>query len=410
MVRPSRRQLMALLASAGLLGPLGGVRSALAAGAEDRRFLFVLAYGGWDPMFVMANSLDDPNFFHPDSSTYVTNAPLPYVDMDYRTATREFLTTYGDRGCILNGIEVPSISHEQCRKLMLTGASDGRVDDWAAILGGNAVGFDLPTVVVSGPAYGSLYASSQLRLGPDGQLSDLVSGDALLLSDVPAAGLGAQTQDDVQAYLQARRSRFTESAPAGSAAFVDGVGKAESQLGSLADLAEDIELTVQSDGFVFMRERAEPALELMERGLTRCASIVHLGEWDANWDTHAGIEKQGDHFEFLFTDLLSVFQSLEARGLLESTTVVVMSEMGRGPQLNSIGGKDHWTFTSAMVFGSGVEGGQVLGGYDDDWVGTPLDGRVLSTLDLGATLLQMGGLDPAEHLPRGVPITQLMSD
>lgn len=78
--------------------------------------------------------------------------------------------------------------------------------------------------------------------------------------------------------------------------------------------------------------------------------------------------------------------------------------MGRHPRLNSLGGKDHWTFTSALLFGAGVAGGRVVGAYDDTLLGEPIDpatgdpspvGVSLTPDHLGATLLALGDVDPA---------------
>lgn len=61
----------------------------------------------------------------------------------------------------------------------------------------------------------------------------------------------------------------------------------------------------------------------------------------------------------------------------------------------------------AMLIGAGVRGGQVIGAYDDDFVGRPVDlvsgetvesGTRLGPGNLGATLLQLGGIDPAIHI------------
>ena len=88
--------------------------------------------------------------------------------------------------------------------------------------------------------------------------------------------------------------------------------------------------------------------------------------------------------------------------------MVVMSEMGRTPALNSNLGKDHWPFTSVMVVGDGLTGGRMVGGYDEGWMGHNVDfasgetaeaGRLLSAEAIGATLLQHMGIDPTEHVP-----------
>ena len=39
-----------------------------------------------------------------------------------------------------------------------------------------------------------------------------------------------------------------------------------------------------------------------------------------------------------------------------------MSEMGRTPQINGNGGRDHWTYCYSVVFaGAGIRGGTVYG-------------------------------------------------
>ena len=57
--------------------------------------------------------------------------------------------------------------------------------------------------------------------------------------------------------------------------------------------------------------------------------------------------------------------------------------------------------------GPGVQGGRVIGGFDEDWLGRRVDlnsgeldegGTLMTSAHLGATLLHLGGVDPAEHL------------
>ena len=67
-------------------------------------------------------------------------------------------------------------------------------------------------------------------------------------------------------------------------------------------------------------------------------------------------------FDQTYTALL---EDLEARGLLDETLVVVMSEMGRTPRINGNGGRDHWTFCySTFLAGGGIRGGTLYGESD----------------------------------------------
>jgi hypothetical protein len=92
------------------------------------------------------------------------------------------------------------------------------------------------------------------------------------------------------------------------------------------------------------------------------------------WDTH------GNNFTCLKDRLLPEFDrpfaalldDLHQRGLLESTLVLVTSEMGRKPKIGDRrsggvagAGRDHWTACmSVLLAGGGVRGGRVYGSSD----------------------------------------------
>jgi uncharacterized protein (DUF1501 family) len=150
--------------------------------------------------------------------------------------------------------------------------------------------------------------------------------------------------------------------------------------------------------------------------------VEHLGLYDRGWDSHSNNTTQGDNFELLFSDLADILDDLAATAgqgggsLLDETTVVVLSEMGRTPRLNSSAGKDHWTYTSAMLIGAGVRGGQVVGAFDDGLNGSPVNlatggvdasGSIILPEHLGATLALLAGLDP-EALAVADPLLALV--
>lgn len=92
------------------------------------------------------------------------------------------------------------------------------------------------------------------------------------------------------------------------------------------------------------------------------------------WDTH------GNNFNCLKDRLLPEFDrpfaalldDLHQRGLLETTLVLVSSEMGRRPKIGDPrsngpngAGRDHWTSCmSVLLAGGGIRGGQVYGASD----------------------------------------------
>ena len=90
-----------------------------------------------------------------------------------------------------------------------------------------------------------------------------------------------------------------------------------------------------------------------------------------------------------------------------------MSEMGRFPQENARGGKEHWTYTSAILIGSGVQGDQTIGGYDEYCFGKKINlstgapsnsGAHLLPGHLGATLLTLADIDYRAFIYDAEPI------
>ena len=144
------------------------------------------------------------------------------------------------------------------------------------------------------------------------------------------------------------------------------------------------------------------------------------------WDSHANNDsEQSMLFESFFSEMLNLVDVLEntagneAETLADETVVVCLSEMGRTPQLNGSSGKDHWPYGSAMMWGPGVRGGQVIGAFDEAQFGMDVDpatgelsesGQPIGPNVLGATLMLLGDVDPADENLVDTPVTALIED
>ncbi len=143
------------------------------------------------------------------------------------------------------------------------------------------------------------------------------------------------------------------------------------------------------------------ARKLVEAG-TRCVT-VNLFDSLANqvtWDCHAkGPGAPATLYDYRDTlcpqfdqAVSALLDDLNNRGLLENTLVVAVGEMGRTPQINSNGGRDHWNSCwSAMMAGAGVKGGNVIGGSDAFGM-LPVD-RPIDPAELTATIYERLGID-----------------
>ncbi len=99
--------------------------------------------------------------------------------------------------------------------------------------------------------------------------------------------------------------------------------------------------------------------------------------------------------DLCFTALV---EDLEQRGLLDSTLIVVMGEMGRSPKINPKAGREHWPQCGfSLLAGGGVRQGAVFG-QTDKQAGYPIDHPV-SPGDVVATIYQLLGIDPHMTVP-----------
>jgi hypothetical protein len=130
------------------------------------------------------------------------------------------------------------------------------------------------------------------------------------------------------------------------------------------------------------------------------------------WDTHA------HHFQRLREYLLPGFdlaysaliEDLEARGMLDETLVLWMSEHGRTPKIDSKpagAGRHHWARAYSTAFaGGGIARGRVVGSTDRQ--GGDVRDTPVSPKDILATTFHLLGIDPHATVPdrqnRPVPI------
>ena len=108
----------------------------------------------------------------------------------------------------------------------------------------------------------------------------------------------------------------------------------------------------------------------------------------------------------LDTLLPALVDDLDQRGLLDSTLIYVMGEMGRSPKVNAKAGRDHWPQCGfCLMIGGGIKPGAEYG-TTDAIAAYPASDPV-SPADIVATIYQQLGIDPHMMLPdrTGRPIS-----
>jgi Protein of unknown function (DUF1501) len=139
------------------------------------------------------------------------------------------------------------------------------------------------------------------------------------------------------------------------------------------------------------------ARRLIERGV-RFVQLFNgayaMGEGVGNWDGHKKLKEQYDvHAPILDQPCAALITDLKARGLLDSTLVIFVTEFGRMPTFQKdASGRDHnpHGFT-VWLTGAGVKRGFSYGATDEFGHRAVTD--ICTIYDLHATILHLLGLD-----------------
>jgi hypothetical protein len=131
------------------------------------------------------------------------------------------------------------------------------------------------------------------------------------------------------------------------------------------------------------------ARRLVEAGVP----VVHfnLGYWDWHGENFVAGRQQIPMFD---AGLSALLEDLDARGLLESTIVLALGEMGRHPKCGTDknAGRDHWDYAQfVFAAGGGFKGGNVVGATDK--TGAQITDKFYKIESFGRTLYHLLGID-----------------
>ncbi len=125
------------------------------------------------------------------------------------------------------------------------------------------------------------------------------------------------------------------------------------------------------------------------------------------WDTHANNFRQCQEslLPQLDQGLAALLDTLQQRGLLDSTAMLVVGEFGRTPKVNERAGRDHWPRAMcALLAGGGIRTGQAIGESDEHGMG-PVD-EGFTPDQLAASFYHALGIDFRKeyHTSTGRPV------
>ncbi len=397
----SRRQFLGSAAALGVAGFANPLAARELAKAQKRVLVIFLAGGvsqleTWDPK---PNTETGGPF-----ATIATSVPGTHI-CELLPHTAKLM----HRIALVRGLNSQSPDHAIGEKIMLTGRKVepgieyphiGAVS--AKVLGGGGLG--LPgNIQVLPNGGGGFDKSDSTFLGP--KFGAVTLGNGKPPADLlrPAA-LTDPADRQREEFRKKLNDRFAKSRKSASTdAYTESFDQAE-------------RVFRQSDVFDVTKEDAKVADRygrhdfgrhlLLARRLLE-AGVTYVKVSHSNYDTHHEnfdfhIEQLGE-FDRPFAALLS---DLAERGMLDSTLVVVMSEMGRTPKINQAYGRDHWSAAwSVALAGAGIKGGAVVG--KTNATGTTVTEREVYSSHLFHTYMRAVGVDPTKNFypnDRPVPI------
>jgi hypothetical protein len=377
--------------------------------------LFVHCDGGWDPTMVLDPKLDSLYVdAEPGAALRRTAAGLPYVDHAGRPGVRDFFSVYGDGAAIINGLNAGSMLYENAlvRELGAVPPRHSTPVDWLSFFVSmlNPV-LDLPHAVIDAPFMPGDFAGVAVRMSRQ-DVADAVAATNATPTDVATLGTAGET-----ALAAFRRSAYDP-------AFVGKAGKgtvdaeklaalyySEARAGAVRTRTAEVAKTLGEQGSDSdLLRSGKIAVELFAAGASQCATIQAGGDrlFDTSTDHYA---RQTSAFEMLFTGLSGILDYAGRRSVRQQLLVIVTSERGRSPRLDARGGKGPWPTTSALVWGTGIQGGTVVAASDAALRAVPFDplfGGTPETKDGSA--LELAHLMAAIYLQYGVPLPLILPD
>jgi hypothetical protein len=321
------------------------------------------------------------------------------------------IATHADDLAFIHGLKVdnnnhgPAVYHTLTGNIIPGGASVGA---WLTYGLGSA-NKDLPGFIVMGDRRGATIGGA--GVWGSGYLPAAYQGTLFRNGSAPIVDLSRRadmTQAKQRAELdllnRVNRQHAAERSNTGELeariASYELAFRMQTQAPELVDLTKETEATRKLYGLD--DDVTEPfgkqcllARRAVERGV-RVVKLLH-GAGGDRWDDHGAIQDRLPvHCQEIDKPIAGLLSDLKARGLLDSTLVVWVSEMGRTPFDNNLTtdkpGRDHNQYgLVSWMAGGGVKAGATFGETDDFSVRAA--NEEIPLRDFHATLLWLMGLD-----------------
>ena len=378
-----RRKFLRLCGSAGLgfAAPIGLdaiARGEAAAGGEGADegyagpyYVVFNASGGWDTTYLMdPKGIGDINRLYSEGDIVTAGAHRVAPNKNHiekGMSNEEFFERHGGELRVLNGLDFSVNNHTPCSRYMATGKLDSLAYPTFAALVAACRGADTPLAFLTFGDYsatGNLVPMSRVPYLQSLNLlarADAVGGSEQHLYADPF--VTDRIERTLQQQFDSRVQRSNLPRVERSQSMLYGA-----QVSSKA-LRRVVPFIPKQRAEERLAQQADIALAAFAAGVCVSANLA-IGQFDSHNNNDPDQMRLIPELLAGIDYLLRKAEDLQIRDRL---VVVMQSEMGRTPNYNNGGGKDHWSIGSAMFLGSGIAGNRVIGATDETQQLVPID-------------------------------------
>ena len=383
------------LAGAPMLGSLvgrAGDRTAgadpVAANGEDDYdgplFVMVQAHGGWDPTL-----LCDPKG-GALNRTYTAGDILTAGNLRYAPGianAQALFDAHYSRTVFINGVDTSTNAHDAGQR----NCASGRLGEGYPALAAMVAGHGAPQRPMSFVSFGQYDRTFGLvaptRNGNDARLAELSYPDRI---DATNAAAGTYHTDAAHAIIRLTREKRAERAIAKQSLprfqhAIDTLSTA--RLGS--DQLKRLDEALPEPDPTALHRQAQLVVAAYKARVGVAGNLFH-----SNFDTHSDHDNEHRARMGEIMGLVKfLWDEAERQQVADKLVVLICSDFGRTPQYNGNNGKDHWSITSMIAMGAGVNGNRMVGLTDGGHNAQMVDGINITPAHVHRGMRKVLGLE-----------------
>lgn len=377
----NRRDFMKLAGATGLVlaSPLASREANAQDGSYDGDlYLFVGASGGWDP----TTFCDPKGFINSPDDEDAMNRPFAQADIGQAGNIRyapvgyyaEFAEKHYEKMLVINGIDTQTNGHDSGRRHVGSGKLQEGFPAFGALVAAE-YGRGLPMGFITNGFYDNTAGTTpRTRVGNIRAFERIAEYNNI----DPGSDRFFHTEETMKRIEMAQRSRIEAMRSTAT------LPKLEKSIGTLhlarsSDnvLARLLDYLPEDRPNNGLQRQAQLAIAAYKAGA--CVSAV-LSQ--GGFDTHGNHDNNHiPRLDSLFQGVDYIWEEAERQGVADRVVVVVGSDFGRTPGYNMNDGKDHWSVTSMILMGAGIEGNRTIGGSTYRHALKTVDPSTLETLE-----------------------------